>query len=71
MIFCEEDDASMDPALKIVEVTRLGQGIIVGFADGEMAIYSQALLRQMLPQAEKIMASEEEEPDDGASSHEA
>ena len=35
----------------IIDSDRMDNGILVSFADGKMALYSAALLYQMLPKA--------------------
>jgi hypothetical protein len=38
----------------IIEVERVGAGVLITFEDGRSAIYSMALLFQLLPNAQPI-----------------
>lgn len=42
----------MDLALRVVEVTQMQEGVLIVYADGEIAIYPISLLREMLPRAD-------------------
>jgi hypothetical protein len=53
--------------LRIIFTHRLDDGVVIGFDDGKTALYSAALLRATLPQAQ-MMASDSEDsglPHDG------
>lgn len=41
---------------RVVHADRAGDGIVIGFEDGQSALFSADLLRSVLPRAEAIPA---------------
>jgi hypothetical protein len=55
----------MPPSASILNAERMSSGVLIEFGDGQSALYSTALLRDMLPSAAKVeetMPDEESEP---------
>ncbi len=51
-----------DPETTLTEAERLdAQNLLVTFGDGKVAVYSSAMLREALPQAEQIKTDDEAE----------
>lgn len=48
---------------KVINVDRMDGAVVVSFDDGVIALYSAALLRELLPQAQ-VFPEADEEPED-------
>ena len=49
----EMEDVKATP--RIIEALRMREGVLITFEDGKSAIYSAALLHEMLPKADELI----------------